>query len=253
MTLPYLPAPTLHIGPLVLPAFDLLAVAAAASGCAIVVQRAARLGWERERALNLTLWMVLCGGVGSHVFAMLAYQPELVRTNPLVLLRVWGAMSSFGGIAGGLIGGLITARRMKLSRADIYRYFDIVAFAFPFAWIFGRAGCALVHDHLGIASSSFFAVEFPGGPRLDLGLLELIYTVALAALFLWLDQMPRRSGYFLGLFFALYGPVRFALDELRTGDIRYWGWTPGQFAAFGTTFLGLACLIAIKRDPRSDA
>ena len=36
----------------------------------------------------------------------------------------------------------------------------------------GRFGCALQHDHLGIPSTYFLAVRFPGGPRFDLGLLR---------------------------------------------------------------------------------
>src|SRR5437764_737218 len=109
--------------------------------------------------------------------------------------------------------------------------FDIMAFVFPFAWIFGRLGCALAHDHIGIPSDSFLAVRFPDGPRFDLGLLELLATIAIATIFAGLDRRRRPTGLYLALFFALYGPVRFALDALRTGDERYLGWTPGQFAS----------------------
>jgi len=243
--------PPLRLGPLVVTAFDLLVVAAVVVGFSLTVRRAARAGWPRERAERLTLWMLLAGGVGSHLFAVLAYRPQLVREDPLLLLRVWGAMSSFGGIAGGLLGGLWAARAMGVTRGEAWRYFDGVAFAFPFAWIFGRAGCALAHDHLGIASQSFLAVQFPSGPRFDLGLLELLYTLLLAALFLWLDRRPRPSGFYIGLFFALYGPVRFGLDQLRTGDLRYAGWTPGQYASLAATLLGAGLLFSLSRDGRA--
>ena len=121
--------------------------------------------------------------------------------------------------------------------------FDCVGFGFPFAWVFGRAGCALAHDHLGIASTSWLAVQFPDGPRLDLGLLEFFYTLGIAALFLALDRRPRPDGFFVFLFFAVYGPVRFVLDIFRTEDARYLGWTPGQFVALAATLLGIAGLV----------
>jgi phosphatidylglycerol:prolipoprotein diacylglycerol transferase len=85
-------------------------------------------------------------------------------------------------------------------------------------------------------------VRFPDGPHFDLGLLELLYTIALAALFLVLDRRPRPTGFFVGLFFACYGPVRFALDALRTGDLRYFGWTPGQYASVAAALFGI-CLL----------
>src|SRR5207245_1227221 len=107
--------------------------------------------------------------------------------DPTLILQMWGSMSSFGGLIGGIAGGLWVARRNGLTGARMFAFMDIVAFAFPFAWIFGRTGCALAHDHIGIASSSFWAVDFPGGPRFDLGLLELFYTLGIAALFFGLD------------------------------------------------------------------
>ena len=54
----------------------------------------------------------------------------------------------------------------------------------------------------------------------------------------------------LVLFFALYGPVRFALDALRIGDARYLGWTPGQYLSLLGTAAGLAILaLLLARSP----
>jgi phosphatidylglycerol:prolipoprotein diacylglycerol transferase len=83
-------------------------------------------------------------------------------------------------------------------------------------------------------------VDFPGQPRFDLGVLEFLYTLLIAAAFWWLDRKPRRTGFYLAWFFILYGPVRFALDVLRTGDERYLGWTPGQYLSIAVTLFGLA-------------
>jgi phosphatidylglycerol:prolipoprotein diacylglycerol transferase len=182
---------------------------------------------------------------------VVAYQPRTLLTNPLVLLQPWGRMSSFGGLLGGIGGGWWMIRRKKLSRAQVLHFFDIVAFAFPFSWICGRTGCALSHDHLGVASTSFLAVAFPEGGRFDLGLLELPYTIAIAILFLLLDRRPRPTGFFLGLFFALYGPVRFAMDMLRDGDARYLGWTPGQYASAVATVFGMAMLTSLLWNRRA--
>jgi prolipoprotein diacylglyceryltransferase len=83
-----------------------------------------------------------------------------------------------------------------------------------------------------------------------LGLLELLYTLPIAALFYVLDRRPRPPGFFLGLFLALYGPVRFFLDTLRTEDARYLGWTPGQYVAVVATLGGAALLGHAVRQAR---
>jgi phosphatidylglycerol:prolipoprotein diacylglycerol transferase len=240
--IPYLEEPVFRAGGFSLSAFQILVFAGVIAGCEIVVRRAGQLGWDRGLTLNLVLWTILSGFIGSHLLDTLLYEREALRENPLVLLQIWGTMSSFGGLLGGIAGGWWITRRKGLSGARIFAFFDIVAYAFPFAWIFGRAGCAVAHDHVGVFSSSFLAVDFPGGPRFDLGLLELIWTLVIAGIFLWVDRRQRPTGTYLGLFFALYGPVRFALDVLRTGDERYLGWTPGQYASIAATIAGAALL-----------
>ena len=250
---PYIPQPVLRLGAIEITAFQICVFAAVIAGFEIVVRRAARLGWERNLALDIVLWTIAAGFVGSHLFDVVAYQPEAMRRNPLLLLEVWGSMSSFGGLLGGIAGGFWITRRRRLSAAKVGEFFDIAAFAFPFAWIFGRLGCALAHDHVGIATDSFLAVRFPDGPRFDLGLLELIWTVAIAALFLALDRKARPAGFFTGLFFALYGPVRFALDVLRTGDERWLGWTAGQYLSVAATVTGVALLVRALAPLRNTA
>jgi phosphatidylglycerol---prolipoprotein diacylglyceryl transferase len=232
--------------------FQLCVFASVIVGFEIVVRRATRKGWDRHDALNLVLWTILLGFVGSHAFDVIFYRPAELRQNPLLLLEIWGSMSSFGGLIGGIAGGLFVLWRRKVSAAKAFQFFDVVAFAFPFSWIFGRLGCAVAHDHIGIASTSFLAVRFPGQSMFDLGLLEFLYTLVIATIVLIADRKPRPTGFFLALFFTLYGPVRFALDMLRTGDERYLGWTPGQYAALAATLFGIGLLARLQLQPRSD-
>jgi phosphatidylglycerol:prolipoprotein diacylglycerol transferase len=247
---PYFEQPVFHLGSHPIAAFQLFVCAAVIVGHEVVVRRAARLGvTDRNTASSLTAWTIFVGFVTSHVFDVLAYHPEAVREDPLVLLKIWGSMSSFGGIFGGMIAAVVCARRHGLSLRDIFAFVDTVAFAFPFAWVFGRSGCALAHDHLGIRTDHWLAVRFPDGPRLDLGLLELLFTIGIAGLFLLLDRRPRPTGFWLAAFFTLYGPVRFLMDRLRTEDARYLGWTPGMYASVVATCLGIAALVALRRRP----
>ncbi|HEY8120216.1 MAG TPA: prolipoprotein diacylglyceryl transferase family protein, partial [Myxococcota bacterium] len=170
--------------------------------------------------------------------------------------RVWGELASTGGMLGGLAGLFWVARRRGLSGGEIARFFDVVMFALPITLAVGRLGCALQHDHLGVASTSWFAVSFPAGapwngPRFDLGLLEALLSAAIALVFVALDrasaQRLRAPGFFFALFFALYGPGRFALDFLRVGEARYVGLTPAQWLMAGAALAALAWLARARR------
>jgi phosphatidylglycerol:prolipoprotein diacylglycerol transferase len=251
---PYVPTPSLTLGPLTISAFSVLAGMAIVVGFRIAVRRARAVGLEPEAASSIVAWTIALGLVSAHLGDVIAYYPGKLRTDPLELFRVWGGMSSFGGIAGGLVGGYVVMKRRRLSGADMARLVDCVAFAFPFAWLFGRAGCALAHDHLGIRSASWLAVQFPDGARFDLGLLELLYTIPIAIAFALLARQPRPTGFYVGLFFVLYSPVRFALDVLRANDARYFGWTPGQFMSVATAIAGAVLVTAVwrRRAPPSD-
>ena len=259
--IPYVAHPTLEIFGYTLQAFRVLALVAIGVQVEMTVRRAPRVGIARGAASSLIVWAVAIGLVSAHVFDVLAYRPEVLRTDPWELLRVWGELASTGGMLGGLTGLFLVARRMGLARAELLRFFDVVMFALPFTLAIGRLGCALQHDHLGIASTSPFAVRFPsgppfGGPRFDLGLLETLLCSAIALAVLALDraraQQLRAPGFTFALFFALYGPGRFALDFLRVGEARYLGLTPAQWLMAGASVAAVAWLVraAMRREMR---
>ena len=250
---PYVEQPSLTLGTHTFYFFQVTVCAAVIVGYEVVVRRSHRYGFDPEELAGVLAWVILWGFVGSHLFDALTYYPDRVRQNPLELLRIWGSMSSFGGMMGGLAAAWVLARRHGWRGPRALALADVIGFGFPFAWIFGRLGCALAHDHIGVPTNSWLGVRFPDGTRFDLGLLELLYTIPIAALFLLLDRKPRPTGFFLGLFLTLYGPVRFVLDTLRTGDARYLGWTPGQFVAIVASLGGVWILASALRRSREPA
>jgi phosphatidylglycerol:prolipoprotein diacylglycerol transferase len=246
--LPYVPQPTLDLGPYRVEAFVVLVAAAIVTEFQIVMRRAPRHGIAPRTASSLLVWAIGIGLASAHVFDVIAYYPERLAENPLELLRFWGGISSFGGMLGGLLGLAVVMRQQGMPAAEQLRFVDLLIYALPFTLAVGRLGCALQHDHPGVSSDHWLAVAFPDGPRFDLGLLEFFYVSALAAAFAWLGRRPRPDGFYIGLFFLAYGPVRFVLDALRVSEARYFGWTPGQYlslvAAAGGAWMLLAALRA---------
>ena len=100
-------------------------------------------------------------------------------------------------------------------------------------------GCFVTHDHPGVVSGFFLAVDNyneQGVPRHDLGLYEAIWSAAAVGVNLWLGNKPLPRGFFTAFMPIFYAPVRFFLDYLREvptygGDIRYFGFTPGQYGS----------------------
>jgi phosphatidylglycerol:prolipoprotein diacylglycerol transferase len=240
--LPYLQEPTLRIGSLTLHAFGGFVAAAVLVGCWLVLRRAERQGLSLSDTRSLLLWMLGLGFIGSHFEHLVYYEPwVLARADPLRLLNLWSGMSSFGGILGGVLGGLFFMRRRRWSGGEMLLHLDLVAFAFPFGWTVARAGCSLAHDHPGIHTASWLAVRFPDGPRYDLGLFDFFLSLLIAGLFLLLDRHRRPAGFYLFLFMVLYGSARLLLDPLRDEE-RFLGFTSGQYGAILAILVGVALL-----------
>ena len=241
--------------------FGMLVALGVFIGVTTAIRRGKERGYEPNAMLEYLFWTVGTAFVVSHILDAVFYHPRMVLGDPLYLLRIWDGLSSYGGMIGMALGSLGYKWRR---RAKILGFADVTCSVTPLAWVFGRAGCSVVHDHPGIHSNAWFAVQYPayGGGiagRLDLGLIEMVLTIPLAIAFaiLWRRQPRRPDGYYMSLLGICYAPVRFLLDFLRvspqelalSGDERYWSLTPAQWASFVLFALGVTLLMWIRRKP----
>jgi phosphatidylglycerol:prolipoprotein diacylglycerol transferase len=232
--------------------FGILVATGVLLGAHLAERRAARLGLRNELVADFIQHVVFTGFVLGHVFDRLAYEPEILLTEPWDLLMPWRSLSSFGGFFGAVIGAFIWKRRRKL---NITIPLDQVAFGMPVGWFFGRTGCFVVHDHPGKLTNFFLAVDdyhygnLVVGPRHDLGLYEVLWSFTMILLFFWLDRRPRPHGFYIGLIAVLYAPFRFGLDFLREVDTKYFGLTPGHYSSILAFALGAYMLWRTYRRP----
>lgn len=287
--------------------FGLLVGAGVVLGSWIAQRKAEQRGLNPRVTADLGLWVIIVSFFFAHQVSLFAYFPERVFGEPCMtaadcfidgeqfvcrdngrcdngswthVLQIWNGISSFGGFLGAFIAFIsffafarivIVPRLFELAGGKgrpVLKYLDCLTMGFVVGWLFGRLGCFSAHDHVGIVSDSFLAVNFPDGwragvpadpnvglpghtPRYDLGFLEVLFCIPMIALFFgWAaKRKDLRPGWYLAVLAMAYAPYRFYLDTLRATDIsgadkRYLasvvepGITPGQIGAIAVFALG---------------
>ncbi len=265
--IPYFRLTTIPLGPIQIQVWGLFVAAGILIATLLGRRESRRRGLDPELFTDFACWTIVYALISARLFYAVAYQPAAYLADPLKLIRVWeGGMSSFGGFIGAAIGAAWFAKRMKM---PFMSYANVAAYVLPLGYGIGRIGCFLIHDHPGTLSHTFLSVRYPGGARLDHGLLLSLLGFSIFAVFYFFNRnrfhtkregrrgsesefrsdpdskllIPNSSGHFLFLFMVLYGAARFFLDFYRAWDLpgidtRYFLLTPAQygclfFIAFG--------------------
>jgi phosphatidylglycerol:prolipoprotein diacylglycerol transferase len=251
--LPYFDGHLFDVAGVPIHMFGVLVAIGVILGDRIVAVEGAKRGLDVRDTRYLNVWIVVWGFVVAHLVSVIFYFPERIKENPLVLLNIWAGLSSFGGFLGALLAFLYLTKKNKIPRLV---YADALVLGLSVGWIFGRTGCFTAHDHPGRHTTFFLAVRYPDGPRHDLGLYELLFTIVLTAVLFTYGRRPRPAGHLVGLAAVMYAPARFLLDFVRATDVahpdkRYLALTPAQWACVATAALGVHLLR--KRTPAAPA
>jgi phosphatidylglycerol:prolipoprotein diacylglycerol transferase len=278
--LPYIRVLPLRVGPFSFHLFGLLVATAIVFGWWIGFKRAARLGLDLGKLRSFTLSLLITGFLVAHLVEQIFYHPDEVARRPWTLLIPWEGISSFGGFVGAVIGGFgwkfFTWERgffrLRKQPEKVLGLTELMLQVFPIAWIFGRMGCAIAHDHPGhrVPHGTFLSVAYPGfegegkiqrlgpidviwgsAPRFDLGLLELLFTMVLSACILLTWSRRLKPGTYTAVVCLSYAPVRFVMDfyrdseELRHGGLTFAQWAIVALFLFG---IGMAAYVVRSRE-----
>jgi phosphatidylglycerol:prolipoprotein diacylglycerol transferase len=252
------------IGPI--QSFGIIVAAGVLIGAALLRRYAEWHGVSDDHIRGLTGWITVTGFLGAHIFDVLAYQWHDFMRDPVLLIKVWSGISSYGGFIGGAIGFFFYVWWKRLPPRLMA---DIAIVGLLPAFSIGRIGCSVVSDHIGAvienhdAWYSIFGMEYPHDLNMEaihyliahnpehtkgatilawnLGFVEFAYLVPVNLLILFLAFRSKKrvpAGFVTVLTGVLYAPVRFFLDYLRppNSDPRHFGFTFAQWAsilAFG--------------------
>ncbi len=143
-------------------------------------------------------------------------------TNPIGIFKVWtGGLVLYGGVLGGLIGGLIFCKKQKLPFA---KFADVVAFGLPLGFGIGRLGCLAAGCCYGKPTASLWGIIFHNPLAIARPLEVSLHPTQIYSLisecFIFLILFYRRdkktfSGEILLTFLLLETATRFGIEFFR--------------------------------------
>lgn len=262
--IPFLRPGSIDIGPLELQPFGILVALGVVLGAHLMRRWGETHDLDDDHIRSLVGWLVVCGFIGAHLFDVLAYQNDKLADDPILLLKIWAGISSYGGFIGGAFGFFYYVIRHKLPMG---RYADVAIWGLTVAFTFGRLGCTLVHDHIGAYTEDFFLAtnytqeiitkygfgNLEPGLHHNLGFYEFLYMLLLCGFMYGLSRWKSRPhGLLAAAVGTAYAPVRFFLDFLRVNrdaDPRYFGLTFAQWMSLVLFAAGVYVIIRILQKP----
>lgn len=224
--IPYFEVPPIELFGIALQPFGLLLTLGVIFGYAVCVREARQRGLADGYIDKVAMAAFACGIVGSALGDALFYRPGEFLADPLTALDFTKHMSSTSGFLFGTAAGILV---VLLLRGPMLLTAMVIYVGLAHGWVLARLGCTVAHDHPGTLSDFPLAVNFPGGPRHDLGFYEFLFTIGLVTILNVIDRDRMTPRKVLSLIAIPYCFFRFMADFLRVGDTKYFGLTPAQY------------------------
>jgi phosphatidylglycerol:prolipoprotein diacylglycerol transferase len=212
-----------HIGPVSIRSYGTLLMVGFIAAILLSRRQARRLGLSAELPLDLGLWVLVIGLIFARgLYAALNWTD--FADQPVSVFCVWreGGLSFHGGLLGGLLAGLLFARRRGIR---FWLLADMAAPGIALGYGIARLGCLLNGCCYGLPTDLPWGMRFLIWPdseiRTDPSHPAQVYSAlgsfAILAVLLTAQRRLRAPGQLFLLYLMLYAPVRALVEILRKG------------------------------------
>jgi phosphatidylglycerol:prolipoprotein diacylglycerol transferase len=238
-----------QIGPFVLRWYGLMIGVGIVAGVYVGAKEAARRGIPIDEAVNLATWAVPLGFVFARLFHVLDALP-IYLANPIKIVMInEGGMAIYGGLIGGVLGGLAYAKTHNL---PVGKLADAAAPGMALGQAIGRIGCFFNGDHQGTTSSLPWATAYMnpntltpdfGNPRHPTQVYEGLYDFAVFGVLWWLRTRITVDGVLFWIYATLYSFGRFWISFLRLDADFLFGLKEAQVVSLLTFMVGVPMIL----------
>ncbi len=207
------------IGPYPVHSWGLLLMLGFLLAAGRAAHNARRYQFTREDVWDVALFGLLGGVLGGRI-GFVIQNLSFYAHNAGKILALWdGGMTFYGGMAGGILAGVLVCRAKKMNVADMA---DLAAVSFPLGYMLGRIGCFLNGCCYGGACDLPWAVRFhtEGGltvPSHPAQLYSAFISLGIYFALLPIERARKFRGQVMFAYLFLYGIYRFLIEFVREG------------------------------------
>lgn len=224
------------IGPFAVSRHGFFSAVGVLVGLWVAAQLVRQAGIGKEHVFNMAIWAVPAGVVGACLFHI-ADKFEYYAANPLAILAIQEAgLAIYGGLAGGVLAGVLYARRHNL---PLGCFADAIAPALILGQAVGRIGDVINGEHRGLPADLPWSVVYTNPNTAgESGVAvhpavgyEMVWDLAVFGALLWLQGRLPRSGMLFWIYVALYALGRFWIGFFREDTVVSFGLRQAQLIA----------------------
>ncbi|MCI0371255.1 MAG: prolipoprotein diacylglyceryl transferase [candidate division NC10 bacterium] len=147
-----------QLGPLSIRSWGVLVILAFFVGTRVAAAEARRKGLEPDLVHDFSLWGLLGGVAGAHLYEVLLLDPAWYGRHPVQILTRWqGGMALCGALLGGTVAAILFTRRRRIG---FWRFADVLAPGLILGQAFGRLGSFLDGEAYGVPTTLPWGVTY---------------------------------------------------------------------------------------------
>lgn len=209
-----------------------------------------RFSLDKSDMVDAILVGLICGLIGARLYYVIFYPGSLYREDPIRIFYInEGGIAIYGGLIGGIAGGIIVAKVKKL---NVTAALDLAALSFLIGQSIGRWGNFVNQEAFGAETDIFCRMisEKTGGLGVHpCFLYESIWCIlGFVLLHFFSIKYRKYNGQIFLMYLVWYGFERMIVEGLRTDSlyIPYLGIRVSQLVAFCTAVVAGFLLVKFR-------
>ncbi len=206
--------------------------------------RAPKLGIDRERILDLAIWIIPSSIIGARAYYVI-FEWQMYAQNPASIFDIRrGGLAIHGGLLAGLLAGYLVCRHYK---TPFLRMADLIFPSVALAQAIGRWGNFFNSEAHGGPTGLPWAILVNGQKVHPTFLYESLWCLFLFFFLIWMTKKRKFDGQIFFLYCMMYSLERGLVEELRTDSLMIGPFKQAQVLSVIVFFLALSLYILFSR------